>query len=143
MHTCFRQRTGMVVGLCLFLFARAVQAAEPLRVFIRGGVKTHGPNQHDHPRFLRDWTQLLNERGMKANGGMEFPTAAQLAATDVVIIYAADGMKITGADRTNFETFLGRGGGVVVLHDGIVAGDQHDWCKSILGGTWIWGQNAP
>jgi hypothetical protein len=46
-------------------------------------------------------------------------------------------MKITGADRTNFETFLDRGGGAVVLHDGIVAGDQHDWCKSILGGTWI------
>jgi hypothetical protein len=40
------------------------QAADPLRVFIRAGVKTHGPNQHDHPRFLKEWTQLLNERGI-------------------------------------------------------------------------------
>jgi hypothetical protein len=32
-------------------------AAEPLRVFIRGGAKTHGPADnriHDHPRFLGD-----------------------------------------------------------------------------------------
>ena len=38
-------------------------AAEPLRVFIRGGKKSHGPGQHEHELFLRDWTRLLNERG--------------------------------------------------------------------------------
>ena len=118
-------------------------AAEPLRVFIRGGVKTHGPNQHDHPRFLGDWTRLLGERGMTVAGAMTFPTGDQLAKTDVVVIYAADGMKITGNDRANFEKFLQRGGGVVVIHDGIVADDQHDWCKKIVGGTWIWGNKAP
>ncbi len=118
-------------------------AAEPLRVFIRGGIKTHGPNQHDHPRFLGDWTKLLGERGITASGGMTFPTGEQLEKTDVVVIYAADGMKITGNDRANFEKFLQRGGGVVVVHDGVVAGDQHDWCKSIIGGTWIWGNQAP
>jgi hypothetical protein len=45
--------------LCLALFAFlsvSLQAAQPLRVFIRGGVKTHGPGQHDHPRFLGEWT---------------------------------------------------------------------------------------
>ena len=112
--------------------------ADPLRVFIRAGVKTHGPNQHDHPRFLGDWTKLLGERGLKVAGAMEFPTEAQLAETDVVVIYAADGMKITGADREHFEAFLARGGGVVVVHDGVVAGDQHEWSKKILGGAWRW-----
>ena len=76
-----------------------LHAADPLRVFIRAGIKTHGPNQHDHPRFLGDWTKLLAERGLKVDGSMEFPTAAQLDGTDVVIIYAADGMKITGDER--------------------------------------------
>ena len=127
----------------VFLSGSAAWAASPLRVFIRGGVKTHGPNQHDHPRFLGEWTKFLGERGMQVSGGMEFPTAPQLAATDVVIIYAADGMRITGADRTNFEAFLARGGGVVVLHDGVVAGDQNEWCKTIIGGTWIWEKSAP
>jgi putative membrane-bound dehydrogenase-like protein len=113
-------------------------AAEPLRVFIRAGAKTHGPNQHDHPRFLREWTQLLNERGMKADGALEFPDAAQLEKTDVLVIHAPDGMRIVGEDRENFEKFLKRGGGVVVLHAGVVSGDQHEWCKSIIGGAWRW-----
>jgi uncharacterized protein len=116
----------------------ALHAADPLRVFIRAGIKTHGPNQHDHPRFLGDWTKLLAERGLKVDGSMEFPTAAQLDGTDVVIIYAADGMKITGDERTRFEKFLQRGGGVVVLHDGVVAGDQNDWAKKVQGGSWRW-----
>jgi putative membrane-bound dehydrogenase-like protein len=116
----------------------STSAAEPLRVFIRAGAKTHGPNQHDHPRFLREWTQLLNERGVKAAGALEFPTAAQLEQTDVLVIHAPDGMRIVGENRANFEKFLQRGGGVVVLHAGVVSGDQHEWCKSIIGGAWRW-----
>ena len=46
----------------LSLAARG-QADPPLRVFIRAGEKTHGPDQHDHPRFLREWTELLKQRG--------------------------------------------------------------------------------
>jgi putative membrane-bound dehydrogenase-like protein len=122
-----------VLGLGLTL-----RAADPLRVFIRGGIKTHGPNQHDHPRFLGEWTKLLGDRGIRVDGAMEFPDAAQLENTDVLIIYAADGMKIVGDQRTNFEKFLRRGGGVVVLHDGVVSGDQHEWCKKVIGAAWRW-----
>ncbi len=120
------------------LGATPARAADPLRVFIRGGVKTHGPNQHDHPRFLQEWTRLLQGRGLQADGAMEFPTASQLANTDVLIIYAADGMKIVGQQRADFEAYLRRGGGLVVLHDGVVSGDEHDWCKQVIGGAWRW-----
>ncbi len=127
----------LVVAVLLSLSV-AARAAEPLRIFIRGGVKTHGPNQHDHPRFLKEWTQLLNERGAKTDGGMEFPTAAQLEKTDVLVIYAQDGMNIVGPQRADLEKFLARGGGLVVIHDGVVSGDQNAWCKSIIGGAWRW-----
>ncbi len=139
----------MKIKILLLAFVAAiaaswsVSAAEPLRVFIRGGIKTHGPNQHDHPRFLGDWTKLLGERGIATSGAMTFPTADQLDKTDVLVIYAADGMKITGDNRANFEKFLQRGGGFVVIHDGIVADDQHDWAKKVAGGAWIWGNRAP
>ncbi len=113
-------------------------AAEPLRVFIRAGAKTHGPNQHDHPRFLKEWTPLLTERGMKVEGDLDFPEPEQLARTDVMIIYSADGMKINGGQRAEFEKFLKRGGGIVVVHAGCVSGDQNEWCKSIIGGAWRW-----
>lgn len=120
------------------LLAIASQAADPLRVFIRAGVKTHGPGQHDHPRFLGEYTQLLGKRGIQVDGAIEFPSAAQLEKTDVVIIFAADGMKIVGEQRANFEKYLQRGGGLVVLHDGVVSGDQHDWAKQVTGGSWRW-----
>src|SRR5688572_1537684 len=122
----------------LFTGWLSAHAAEPLRVFIRAGAKTHGPGQHDHPRFLREWTQLLTERGVKAEGAMEFPDAAQLEKTDVLIVHAPDGMKIVGEDREAFEKFLSRGGGVIVIHAGVVAGDQHEWVKKIIGGSWRW-----
>lgn len=138
MHTLRRLLSPGLLVLALTLLLPTVRAADPLRVFIRGGIKTHGPNQHDHPRFLGEWTRLLGERGLKVSGAMQFPSAAQLEETDVLIIYAADGMKITGAEREAFETYLGRGGGVVVLHDGVVSGDQHAWTKEILGGAWRW-----
>ena len=67
--------------LTLLVLAVSSQAA-PLRVFIRAGVKTHGPNAHDHPRFLKEWTPLLTERGMKVDGALDWPTAEQLAQTD-------------------------------------------------------------
>src|SRR5207249_12260555 len=98
--------------LLAILFTSWVAAAEPLRVFIRSGPKTHGPGQHDHPRFLKEWVPLLNDRGARATGGETFPTAAQLAETDVLIIHAQDGGNIAEADRANLNTFLARGGGI-------------------------------
>jgi hypothetical protein len=73
------------------VFSHSSVAAEPLRVFIRSGPKSHGPGAHDHPSFLRDWVPLLNERGAKATGGDAFPTKAQLDATDVLILHLDSG----------------------------------------------------
>ncbi len=114
-------------------------AAEPLRVFIRSGAKTHGPGAHDHPAFLKDWTALLNERGAKATGGDAFPTKAQLEQTDVLILNAPDAGNIAGEERENLEAFVKRGGGVVAIHAGTVSNDP-DWYKTIIGGSWRDGQ---
>src|SRR5881296_2454623 len=104
------KRTLLLFAAALFAGIFSTHAAEPLRVFIRAGVKTHGPNQHDHPRFLKEWTPLLTQRGLKVDGALDFPTAAQLDKTDVLIIYAQDGMRVIGDQRATFEKFLKRGG---------------------------------
>lgn len=128
------------LALALACLASGVaDAAEPLRVFIRGGVKTHGPDQHDHPRFLAEWTKLLNERGAKAQGALTFPTAEQYAATDVLVIYAPDPWDMGSEDRNNLQAFVKRGGGIVVLHDGICGRRDPDWVKSVVGGAWRYG----
>jgi putative membrane-bound dehydrogenase-like protein len=133
----FRSRlVCLLAGLLL-----GAHAAEPLRVFIRAGEKTHGPDQHDHPRFLTEWKALLAGRGAQVDGALTFPSAEQLARTDVVVVYARDGMHIVGQQRTDFEAFLRRGGGLVVIHDGVVSAEEHDWAKRVQGGAWIWDNN--
>ncbi len=125
--------------LSLLLACLGIVNAEPLRVFIRSGEKTHAPGCHDYPAFLKDWTALLNSRGAKATGGNSFPTKEQLAETDVVILHAAEAGNILGKNRENFEEYLKRGGGVVAIHGGAVAQD-HGWYKGVIGGSWNFAQ---
>jgi putative membrane-bound dehydrogenase-like protein len=115
-------------------------AAEPLRVFIRAGKKSHGPGAHDFPQFLKEWVPMLNERGAKCEGGMEFPTKEQLDKTDVLILHAQEAGNIKiGDERKNLMEFIARGGGVVTIHAAAVSKD-HDWFKTIIGGSWHFGQ---
>lgn len=110
-------------------------ADPPLRVFIRAGVKTHGPGAHDHPRFMAEWKEMLNQRGMKADGWMKFPTKAILEQTDVLVLHSERAGNMSPEERTDLEAFLKRGGGLVVLHAAAVA-DDADWYKQTIGGSW-------
>lgn len=133
-----RSETSAAVAIEAAAPARA--PAAPLRVFLRGGPKTHGPGQHDHPRFVAEWEPLLEARGAVVEGALRFPTAEELARTDVLVIYAADGGAIHGEERANLERYLVRGGGIVVLHDG-VCGDDPQWFKGVVGGAWEHGHS--
>lgn len=133
------QMRCFLAGLFLAAFVSTSLAADaPLRVFLRGGPKTHGPagnGLHDHERWLKDWQKLLASRGAKVDGAMKFPTGAQLENTDVLVMFAAEAGSIAGADRENFEKFLKRGGGIVAIHDA-VCGTNAQWFKTIIGGAW-------
>ena len=120
----------------------AVQENRPagLRIFIRGGAKTHGPGEHDHPAFLKDWTELLRARGATVDGGMEFPTGEQLEKTDVLVMFAAEAGTIAPSDRANLEAFTKRGGGIVAIHDA-VCGTDPLWYKTVIGGAWEHGKS--
>ncbi len=130
--------------LCLlassFVLTHSSLAEGPLRVFIRAGKKSHGPGAHDFPQFLKEWVPMLNERGAKCEGGMEFPTKEQLDKTDVLILHAQEAGNIKiGDERKNLMEFLARGGGIVTIHAAAVSKD-HDWFKTIIGGSWHFGQ---
>lgn len=132
----------LLAALCLFALSPLPSAfsAEPLRVFIRAGKKSHGPGAHDFPQFLKDWVPMLNERGAKCEGSLEFPTKEQLDRTDVLILHAQEAGNIKiGDERKNLMEFLARGGGVVTIHAAAVSKD-HDWFKTIIGGSWHFGQ---
>ena len=124
----------------LLATALAVSAsAAPLRVFIRGGEKSHGPNAHEHERFLNDWKPLLTQRGMVVDGAKAWPTAEQLAKTDVLVMYAQEGGNATPEQKANLDVFTKRGGGLVVIHTAAVSNDPV-WWKSVIGGAWVQGK---
>ncbi len=127
----------LVLGLLLVL--PFVAQAAPLRVFIRGGEKTHGPNAHEHERFLNDWKVLLTARGMKADGAKDWPDAEQFPKTDVLVMYAQDGGNATPAQKEDLAKFTKRGGGIVVIHTAAVGNDPV-WWKSVIGGAWVQGK---
>ena len=115
------------------------QAQPPLRVFLRGAPKNHGPagnGLHDSEVWVREWGALLTARGARVDGGLQFPTPAQLENTDVLVMFAANAGTILGAERASLETFLKRGGGIVCLHDSVVTAREPHWFKTIVGGAW-------
>ncbi|MDB6124067.1 MAG: Trehalose utilization [Pedosphaera sp.] len=135
-----KRRFICTLVLLASLITAFAQSPPPLRVFIRAGVKTHGPDQHDHPRFLKEWQTLLDERGAKASGAMDFPTAEQLDATDVLVLFAAEAGTVSPEQRANLDKFLKRGGGIVAIHDA-VCGTDAPWFKTIIGGAWEHGHS--
>ena len=106
----------------------------PIRVFIRAGVKTHGPGQHDYPQFLADWSNVLTERGAVVDGGLHFPSAEDLAGVDVMVMYKGDAGYMTASEKAALETFLRRGGGLVSFHD-TLCGDDPAFYGTIVGGA--------
>lgn len=113
-------------------------SAAPLRIFIRAGEKTHGPagnGQHDHPRFLEEWSKLLTARGALVNGAKDFPTPEQLEQSDLLLMFCSNGGNISPVQRVALDQFLARGGGMAVFHSA-VCGKDAEWFKTKIGGAW-------
>ena len=106
----------------------------PIKVYLRGGLKTHAAGQHDYPQFMADWSKLLTERGAIVDGSFHFPTAEEIADVDVIVMYKGDAGYMTIGERIVLENFLKRGGGLVGIHDAICA-DDATWWASIMGGA--------
>jgi putative membrane-bound dehydrogenase-like protein len=129
------------VGMIWVASSLAVaQESKPLRIFIRAGEKTHGPGEHDHPRFLKEWTELLRSRGCTVEGALGFPTQEQLEKTDVLVMFAAEAGTVPEGDRAALEGYLKRGGGIVAIHDS-VCGQDPQWYKTVIGGAWEHGKS--
>jgi type 1 glutamine amidotransferase len=106
----------------------------PVRVFLYGGLKTHAEGQHDYPQFVADWSKLLMNRNAIVDGALHFPSAKELASSDVVVIYKGDAGYLSEEDRANLDAYLRRGGGVVSIHDALCGPDPDQFSK-VVGGA--------
>jgi type 1 glutamine amidotransferase len=119
--------------------APAPQGPAPLRIYIRAGLKTHAVGQHDYPQYLADWSKILTERGAVVDGSLHFPTPAEIANTDVIVMYKGDAGAMTPEEKKTLDAFLKRGGGLVSFHD-TLCGPDPDHYSTILGGAKKHGQ---
>lgn len=116
--------------------APTVQAGDtrPLHVYIRSGLKSHGEGAHDYPQFSADWSKLLTNKGALVDGSFHFPSAQELANTDVMVMYKGDAGYMTASERAVLEDYLKRGGGLVSFHD-TLCGDDPQYFSTIVGGA--------
>jgi len=110
------------------------QTTAPLRVHIYAGLKTHAEGQHDYPQFLADWSKILTARGAYVTGGLQFPSARDLASVDVMVIYKGDAGYLGIEERAALDAYIRRGGGLVSLHDAL-CGPEPEYFASIVGGA--------
>ncbi len=110
-----------------------------IQVYLRAGLKTHGPGKHDYPQFFADWSKLLTEHGAVVNGSLHAPLAQELEGVAVLVIYKGDAGYMTDAERAVLEAFIKRGGGIVSIHDSL-CGPDPAYFATLVGGAKKHGQ---
>ena len=98
--------SALALSLCA-AYAQPAQAPPPwdqnpngMHIYLWAGLKSHYAGQHDYPQFLADWSKLLTERGAVVDGALHAPTAADLAHTDVLVIYKGDAGYLTPEEKS-------------------------------------------
>jgi type 1 glutamine amidotransferase len=94
-----------------------------MRVYIRAGLKTHAPGQHDYPQLLADWSKFLTERGAVVDGSLHAPTDEELKNVDVIVMYKGDAGYMSDAEKATLDAYIKRGGGFVSFHDSLCGPD--------------------
>lgn len=105
-----------------------------IQIYLRAGLKTHGPGLHDYPQFLADWSKLLTEHGAVVTGSLHAPLAQELENVAVLVIYKGDAGYMSDADRAALEAFIKRGGGIVSIHDAL-CGPDPAYFATLVGGA--------
>ena len=112
----------------------------PLRIVLLADRKDHGPEEHDYPLWQERWALLLGGRAASdaaqvnlygppvVGDGQTFagaekvaveraqgwPSDAQFASADVIVAFCY--LPWTDARKRQVAAYLGRGGGLVVIH---------------------------
>lgn len=105
-----------------------------MHIYIRAGLKSHGPGLHDYPQWLADWSKVLTEHGAVVDGSLHFPSADELAGTDVLVMYKGDAGYMKDAEKAALDAYVKRGGGLVSFHD-TLCGPDPAYYATIVGGA--------
>lgn len=105
-----------------------------MHIYLRAGLKSHNPGEHDYPQFLADWSKILTQHGAVVDGSLHAPTAQELEHTDVLVMYKGDAGFMSDTEKSALLAFVKRGGGLVSLHDSL-CGPDPAYFATLVGGA--------
>jgi putative heme-binding domain-containing protein len=117
---------------------RPADAAEPkpLHVVLVAGEKDHGLNEHDYPDWQQRWAPLLARADrVEVETAQGWPSAEQLAAADVVVMFSANPLW-SAARGAELDALFARGGGLVLIHYAVNGGSAVAEYAQRIGLAW-------
>jgi type 1 glutamine amidotransferase len=101
--------------------ADAKRELRPLTVLLLDAKKDHGPGEHDYPAWKKKWSGLFGKLPkVTVDTAYEWPTDEQLAKADVMICYFWN-HDWSPARYRSLDSYLKRGGGLVMIHSATIA----------------------
>jgi type 1 glutamine amidotransferase len=112
----------------------------PITLLLSTGKKDHGLNEHDYPKWRREWSKLLGSaKNVTIRTADEFPTKEQLEGADVLIVFSMGDWRVPGRLDLLAE-HLAKGKGVVWMHSAICAyKPQSTRQAELIGLSWEFG----
>ena len=96
-----------------------------LNIVLVASAQDHGRGEHDYPAWQKAWNPLLSKAaGIRVTNAWKWPSQEQFQQADVLVFYFWNHAWTNKAYAAQFDSFLARGGGVVLLHSASIA-DQN------------------
>jgi type 1 glutamine amidotransferase len=113
----------------------------PLRIVLVSGAKDHGIDEHDYPLWLERWSDLLRTADhVTVVTAKDWSSPEDLAHADVMAWYSANSQWTADKSR-DLDAFLGRGGGLVVIHYALNGTRAPEELARRIGLAWIDGRS--
>lgn len=123
------------------VLGKAQSASEPrgLHVVLVAGPKDHGPGEHDYPAWQKAWEKLLSKAPKtRVTTAWEKPGPDDFKTANVLVLFKHFAWPRELNEQV--DAFLARGGGIVLLHFAVDAGDNGPSVGKDIGP--YWGQGA-
>jgi len=107
----------------------------PIHVVLVAGLKDHGPGEHDYPAWQKAWAKLLaRAEKTRVTTAWEKPSPEDFKSADVMVLFR----HLAWAKELNqdFDAYFARGGGLVVVHFAVDAGNNPQAVEQHIGPYW-------
>lgn len=94
--------------------------ARPIGLVLVASKQDHGPGQHDYPNWQKLWSKTFASENVSISQAWEWPAPEQWAKANVVALYFWN-HDWSDARYAELDSFLARGGGLVVFHSATIA----------------------